>query len=255
MKFSANLGFLWNNLSLPNAIYAAKAAGFDAVECHFPYNWPSKQIANVLKDTSLEMLGLNTRLGNVAQGDFGLAALSGREDEAKASIREAITYASQVNAKNIHVMAGLASQKRARTAFIENLNFACELAAKDDLTIVIEPLNNNDVPGYFLHNTTQAIEVINDINYTNLKLMFDCYHVQLTEGNLTDRLTTLLPYIGHIQFASVPNRGAPDLGEVDYINLFKKIKAMGWTQPLGAEYNPNGDTEKTLRWLRKAQSL
>ncbi|MDG2474234.1 MAG: TIM barrel protein, partial [Paracoccaceae bacterium] len=112
-----------------------------------------------------------------------------------------------------------------------------------------------DVPGYFLTTTDQAIEIIDAVSLSNLKLMFDCYHVQLMEGNLTNRLRSLFPYIGHIQFASVPSREAPNLGEIDYINLFSNIKAMGWTQPLGAEYQTNGKTEETLHWLNDAKFL
>ena len=89
----------------------------------------------------------------------------------------------------------------------------------------------------------------------NLKLMFDCYHVQLMEGNLIGRLEELFSYIGHIQFASVPRRGVPDTGEIDFINLFSKIKHMGWAHPLGAEYKSTGSTEGTLSWLYQAQRL
>ncbi|MGJ8617909.1 MAG: TIM barrel protein, partial [Sulfitobacter sp.] len=106
MKFSANLGFLWNDRPLPDAIRAARAAGFDAVECHWPYDVPASDVADALHETDLKMLGLNTRRGDVAAGDNGLCAISGREAEARAAIDEAIVYASAIGALNIHVMAG-----------------------------------------------------------------------------------------------------------------------------------------------------
>ena len=80
--------------------------------------------------------------------------------------------------------------------------------------------------------------------------MFDCYHVQLMEGDLTNRIVALLPSIGHIQFASVPDRGAPDHGEVDYSHIFDLIGSLGYEVPLGAEYKPGRDTDDTLGWMR-----
>lgn len=251
MKFSANLGFLWNDRPLPEAIRAAKAAGFDAVECHWPYDVPAAEFKAVLDETGLAMLGLNTRRGEVSAGDNGLTALPDRVPEARAAIDEAITYATAIGTANIHVMAGFASGPEARATFVENLAYACASAAERGITILIEPLNKYDAPGYFLTTTDQALSIIEEVGAPNLKLMFDCYHVQLMEGDLTHRLTALLPQIGHIQFASVPDRGAPDHGEVAYGHVFAHIAGLGYTAPLGAEYKPGGDTEATLGWLKQ----
>ncbi|MEN9012914.1 MAG: TIM barrel protein [Yoonia sp.] len=250
MRFSANLGFLWADRPLPDAIHAAKAAGFDAVECHWPYDVPARDVTAALQETGLRMLGLNTRRGDVAGGENGLSALPGREEDARAAIDEAIAYAVAVNTPNIHVMAGFAEGRGAHETFVENLRYACLKSAPKGITILIEPLNRYDAPGYFLTTTDQALAVIADVGTTNLKLMFDCYHVQLMEGDLSHKLSDLMPYIGHIQFASVPDRGPPDTGEVNYAHVFKAISAIGYDKPLGAEYKPNGPTDDTLGWLR-----
>lgn len=250
MKFSANLGFLWNDRPLPDAIRAAKVAGFDAVECHWPYDVPAKEIRTVLEETSFEMLGLNTRRGDVVAGDNGLSAIPGREVEARVAIDEAIEYASVIGTKKIHVMAGFASGQEAHEVFISNLSYACDRADDHGITILIEPLNHYDAPGYFLSTTEQAIEIIRSVDADNLKLMFDCYHVQLMEGNLSNRIETLLPNIGHIQFASVPDRSAPDHGEINYAHIFKVISELNYKAPLGAEYKPVGDTENGLNWMQ-----
>ena len=250
MKFSANLGFLWTELSLPEAIHAAKAAGFDAVECHWPYDTPAADVAAALRATGLPMLGLNTARGDVAAGENGLSALPGREADARAAIDAAIAYAVTVGATNVHVMAGFAQGEAADGCFRTNLAYACDACATHDLTVLIEPLNHYDAPGYFLTTTGQARDIIDDLGRSNLKLMFDCYHVQLMEGDLTHRLRDLLSVVGHIQFAAVPDRGAPDHGEISYTHLFDTIAKMGWDGSLGAEYKPNGPTEDTLGWLR-----
>ena len=114
MKFLANLGFLWNDRPLPDAIRAAKAAGFDAVECHWPYDVPASDVADALTETGLKMLGLNTRRGNVVAGDNGLAVITGREGEARAGIDEALNYAQAIDVPNIHVMAGFSNGARAQ---------------------------------------------------------------------------------------------------------------------------------------------
>ncbi len=249
-KFSANLGFLWADRPLPDAIRAAKAAGFDAVECHWPYDVPSADVAKALAETDLEMLGLNTRRGTVAAGDNGLSALVERVAEARLAIDEAITYAVEISAKKIHVMAGFANGIKAHETFVSNLKYACSKAAAHGITILIEPLNKYDAPEYFLKTTDQAKAIITEVGCDNLALMFDCYHVQLMEGDLSHKLAALQPIIGHIQFASVPDRGRPDRGEVSYGHVFKLISALGYTAPLGAEYKPNGDTDKTLGWMK-----
>ena len=254
MKFSANLGFLWTDRPLPDAIRAAKAAGFDAVECHWPYEVPVEEVKAALAETGLKMLGLNTVRGNTAKGENGLSALPGREADARAAIDQAIAYAVAIDTANIHVMAGFATGDAAHETFCANLAYACAQAAPHGISILIEPLNRYDAPGYFLTTTEQAREIIAEVGSANLKLMFDCYHVQLMEGDLTHRLTALQPVIGHIQFASVPDRAAPDHGEVNYTHIFETIRDLGWLTPIGAEYKPGGDTDKTLGWLRAAQA-
>lgn len=249
MRFFANLGFLWADLPLPEAIQAAMAAGFDAVECHWPYGVPADAVRAALDASGLKMLGLNTRRGNVAAGEMGLAALPGREVEARAGIQEAVRYASAIGAANVHVMAGRAEGAEAGAVFLENLRFACAEAARAGLVILIEPLNLRDAPGYFLRDTVQAAAVIKAVGAQNLKLMFDCYHVELTEGDVVQRLENLLPIVGHIQFAGVPDRGPPDRGDLDYDRVFRAIEKMEFDAPLGAEYKPGGPTEDTLGWL------
>ena len=250
MKFSANLGFLWNDRPLPEAIRAARAAGFDAVECHWPYVIPADEVKAALDETGLRMLGINTRRGDVGAGDNGLSAIPGREAEAREAIDEAIAYATAIDTPNIHVMAGFAAGDAARRTFVANLQYACDQAAPHGITILVEPLNKYDAPGYFLATTDQALAIIEAVGAPNLKLMFDCYHIQIMEGDLTRRLSANLDIIGHIQFAGVPGRGRPDQGDVNYQHIFAHLADLGYASPLGAEYRPEkGDTDASLGWM------
>ena len=247
--FSANLGFLWTDRPLPEAIRAAAAAGFDAVECHWPYDIPVNDVVTALDETGLPMLGLNTPRGDVAAGENGLAALPGREEEARRAITEALDYAKAIDCRAVHVMAGKAEGDQAFQTFVSNLVFAAETAGPSGPTILIEPLNAHDAPGYFLSNTALASAIIDVVGRPNVRLMFDCYHVGRTEGDVVGVFRQCLPIIGHVQFASVPDRGTPDHGEVDYADVFRTMDELGWTLPLGAEYRPEGDTDASLGWL------
>ncbi|KGJ01931.1 hydroxypyruvate isomerase [Paracoccus halophilus] len=251
MKFSANLGFLWNDRPLPDAIRAAGAAGFGAVECHWPYDIPAADTRAALEQTDLPMLGINTRRGNVAIGENGLSALPGRRSEARAAIDEALDYARATGTLAIHVMAGNSSGPLARAAFIDNLGYACAAAARHGITILIEPLNPYNAPGYFLNTTGQAADIIRTVAAPNLRMMFDCYHIQIIEGDVIRRLAATLDLVGHIQIAAVPDRGPPDHGELNYDHVLREIAALGWDRPIGAEYLPEGRTDDSLGWMKR----
>ncbi len=251
IKLSANLGFLWTELSLPDAIRAAKAAGFQAVECHWPYATSVDAVKAALDETELPMLGLNTQRGDVANGDNGVAALVGRETEAKQYIDEAIAYATEIHCENIHVMAGFSSStdQHAQDTFASNLRYATQVAATHGKTILIEPLNQHDAPGYHLSTLEDAVAIVQRVAEPNLKIMFDCYHLQIVGGDLLRRYEQAAKLIGHVQFASVPDRAEPNAGEVNYRWLLNEIKSLGYAGYFGAEYKPQTTTDAGLAWL------
>ncbi|MCV0349470.1 MAG: TIM barrel protein [Nitratireductor sp.] len=248
--FSANLGFLWTELSLPDAVRKARAAGFGAVECHWPYAVPAEELRAVLEETGLPLLGLNTRKGD-REGDFGLAALPEREEEARAAIDEAVAYAAAVGARAVHVMAGrVAEDEAAEAAFAANLAHACKAAEPHGITILIEPINHHDVPGYFLSRVEQAAAIIRRVGTSNLKIMFDCYHTQIMQGDLVRRFAAHGDLIGHVQIAAVPSRAEPDEGEICFERLLPAMRAGGYEGFFGAEYKPRAGTDEGLGWAR-----
>lgn len=189
MKFSANIGFLYTELPLPERIRAAKRDGFDAVECHFPYDVPEAEMKGALDETGFAMLGLNTVPGDVAGGDFGLAALAGRRDEAAAAVKQAVDYGAAIGAQNVHVMAGRTDGgAAAEAAYRETLSLACDLAREKGMGVLIEPINHRDVAGYHLSRVEHAAEIIEALGQDNLRIMFDCYHTQIMQGRSADAL-------------------------------------------------------------------
>jgi 2-dehydrotetronate isomerase len=251
-RFSANLGFLFSDRPELERVAAAAAAGFKAVEMHWPYQVPAAEMRAALAQSGVAMLGLNTPVGNAAAGDFGLGALAGRESEFQQAVDQAVSYGAAIGASAVHCMAGVVAPEdfaAAERTFVENLRAAADKAAGASMTVLIEPINHRDKPNYFLHRIEQAASIIEKIGRSNVRVMFDCYHTQIMQGDLTRRLEAYLPIIGHVQLAAVPSRAEPDEGEVDYREICRSLDRIGYDGWVGAEYKPRGRTEDGLAWL------
>ena len=249
MRFSANIGFLFADRPLLDRIHAAAVNGFSAIEMHWPYDVPPQRFEDAIRSNGLTMLGVNTPRGGNA--DFGLAAVPGRQAEFQSAFDLSLAYASEIGATAIHCMAGKLGSAEigaAEDVFVENLRIASDKASGFGITLLIEPINHRDVPGYVLSRSAQAASIIERTDRSNIKLMFDCYHLQITEGDLTRRLEMLLPIIGHIQIAAVPSRAEPDEGEIDYAHILTTLDRLAYTGWVGAEYKPRALTEDGLGW-------
>lgn len=219
------------------------------MECHFPYEYPSADIDNVLKRSGLPMIGLNTALG--PEGAFGIAAITGQEEQARLLIDQAIEYAKDINAKHINVVAGLTGKLGSTaTPYIENLQYACEQAAVCNKTIMIEPLNPRAVPDYHFSTVEKAVDIIKQVGASNMKLMFDFFHAQVVQGDLETLIGRYVEHFAHVQISAVHDRGEPDIGEINYPYMLAVLEKNGYQGYIGAEYKPRGDSvEAGLSWL------
>ena len=253
-RFSANISILFNDLPFMDRFAAARAAGFHAVECWFPGEHGTTEIAQQLDAHGLEMVGINTSRGVGDQ--WGLAAVPGQEAAFGVSMDDALAQAALLGCSNIHVMAGMThgDPAAAHRTFLLNLEHAIRRAEGTGITLLIEPLNHFDRPGYLLSSTVQAAEIIAQAGLHDLRLMFDCYHVAREEGGVLERMRAVWPHIGHIQIAGVPNRGAPDQGELDYAPIFQGIDELGWPGWVGAEYQASGPAADSLDWLKRSET-
>lgn len=250
-RYSANISIMFQELSFLERFGAASATGFDGVECWFPYDHPKDQLRVLLGGLGLTLVGINTAPGDVANGEWGVTALPGREADFDRQFAEALDYAVALGARGIHVMAAMTGgmdQKPCEAAYMGNLERAAKRAEGSGVNLLIEPLNGRDRPGYFLSRSDQAVDIITRIGAPNLKLMFDVYHVQVMEGDILRRLRSHLPHIGHIQIAAVPTRHEPDEGELNYRAILAEIDALGWQGFVGCEYKPRAGTVEGLRW-------
>ncbi|WP_372763106.1 2-oxo-tetronate isomerase [Pseudoalteromonas sp.] len=253
-QFAANLTMLFSEVAFLERFERAHKAGFKAVEYLFPYAFEAQVLADKLQQFGLEQALFNMPPGDWDAGERGLAALPGREPEFKQSVATALEYATALNCKKIHAMAGIVNPQFSREqhvdTFISNIRYAADLFATHNIELLIEPLNSRDVPHYFIAHQRQAAELIKLIARPNVKLQLDIYHAAIMDGDLTHLINDLAAVTGHIQIASVPERHEPSEGEVNYPHIFKVLDSAGYNGWIGCEYNPRNNTEAGLEWLK-----
>ena len=252
-RFAANLGYLFTERALLERINAAAACGFKGVELQFPYDVPAAQVKAAIARSKLTVLGVNTPPGE-REGEFGLAAVPGREKDWQVLFARALDYITTIGGSAVHCLAGkVAPEQRpaAERVFIDNLQRAADLAAAKNIMLLIEPINARDRPNYFLNRVEHAADIIAKVGKPNIRMQFDFYHVQIVGGDLLHRLQQYLAVIGHLQCAAVPSRHEPDEGEINYPYLFEAVDRIGYRGWIGAEYRPRGRTEDGLGWARQ----
>lgn len=250
-NFSANLGFLWLDLPLPLRIDAAARAGFGAVELHSPYDQDPKAIGQRCRDAGVKLLGINTQVG---QTERGCAAIPGRGQEARALFDQALDFATKAGGTSIHFMAGFVPPEQhaaGKAQLLASLRYAAPLAQANGITILLETMNKRDMPGYFYDSIEEARECAEAVGSDSVKLMFDCYHIGILQGDVITRLRAHLPAIGHVQVAAVPSRAEPDEGELNYAAILNELDALGYGGWVGCEYRPRTTTEAGLHWLER----
>ncbi len=252
-RFAANMGYLFTDRPLLERIDAAAACGFKAIELQFPYDVPASAVKAAIARNKLAVLGINTPPG-ARDGEFGLAAIPGREREFQEVFARALDYIATIGGSAVHCLAGKVPPEQrpaAERVFINNLKSAADLAAAKNIGLLIEPINARDRPNYFLNHVEHAADIIAKAGKPNLRIQFDFYHAQIVGGDLLYRLEMHLPVIGHLQCAAVPSRHEPDEGEVNYPAVFEAVDTLGYTGWIGAEYRPRGRTEEGLGWGKR----
>jgi hydroxypyruvate isomerase len=250
-KFAANLTMMFNEVPFLDRFARAAAAGFEAVECLFPYEAPPETVAARLKDNNLTVALFNLPPGDWAAGERGIAALPGREAEFRQGLETAKTYAVATGVRRVHMMAGLApaTDKEAWARYEAGIRLAAATFAPLGIDVLLEPLNRRDMPGYLLGDFDAAASVIERLGLPNVKLQFDIYHCQILHGDILKRLQALFPIIGHIQTASVPARNEPGTGELNDALIFAELDRLGYQGYIGCEYRPAAGTEAGLGWF------
>ncbi|XP_023991433.1 putative hydroxypyruvate isomerase isoform X1 [Salvelinus sp. IW2-2015] len=271
LKFCANLSWLFTDLpEFTQRIYAAASAGFQAVEAAWLYDSDLQELQSVKNATGVDVVLINTPLGDAKAGDLGLGAVPGREEDFRKGLDLAMQYAKALDCRRIHLMAGRVpvGADRATIAvemedtFVQNLKHAADVLSNEGITGLIEPINTRITdPRYFLDSPHQgnasdafpwqAAAILQKVGHPNIKLQMDVFHWQIMDSNLTQNIHKYFPLIGHIQIAQVPSRNEPDsAGELNFPYLFSLLEELGYQGYIGCEYKPLGSTNEGLGWVK-----
>jgi hydroxypyruvate isomerase len=252
-KFAANLTMMFTELPFLARFQAAATAGFEAVEFMFPYAFGKAVVAETARAAGLQVILHNLPCGDWTAGERGIACLPDRIAEFREGVAQAVEYATALRCPTLNCLAGLhtagVDPAIQRAVLIDNLRFAAAALGDADLQLVLEPVNDIDVPGFFVTTTQTALGIIDAAGAPNLHLQYDFYHQQRMTGELAATLEAQIDRIGHIQLADNPGRHEPGTGEINYPYLFRRIDALGYTGWIGCEYKPATTTIDGLGWL------
>ncbi len=257
-RFAANLSMLFTEAPLLERFERAARAGFAAVEIQFPYELPAEELQQALFRNKLSLVQFNLPAGDWAAGERGIACHPDRIDEFRQGVDSALAYAAALGAPQLNCLAGLRpAQVPADTAhyvLADNLRYAALRLKAHGLKLLIEPINTHDLPGFLLHGTRQALDLIAEVardgKADNLFLQYDVYHMQRMEGDLANTLAANIEKIGHIQIADNPGRHEPGMGEINFGFLFAHLDRIDYKEWVGCEYKPSSTTEAGLGWLK-----
>jgi hydroxypyruvate isomerase len=245
---------LFGEVDFLERLERASRAGFKGVECQFPYDWGKEALVEKLDKYGLEFVLHNLPAGNFAAGERGIACLPERTGEFQVGVGLAIEYAKALGCSRLNCLVGLTPERvaadKVRRTLVDNLRFAATALEKEGITLLVEALNNRDVPGFYLTHTQEVLQLFEEVNHANLWLQYDIYHMQIMEGNLTRTIQENLSRIAHIQLADNPGRHEPGTGEINFANLFRSIDESGYNGWIGCEYKPAGVTEEGLEWFK-----
>lgn len=252
-KFAANLTMLFTEHAFLDRFEAARQAGFTAVEFLFPYAWPVHDIQSLLNRHQLELVLHNLPAGNWEAGERGIACHPDRVDEFREGVSRALEYASALGVRQLNCLIGKVpegvGQLQLEQTVIANLRFAAHALSRHGIRLLIEPINTLDIPGFYLHHTSQAVDLIQKVGSDNLFVQYDIYHMQRMEGEIAATLRKNLTHIRHVQLADNPGRHEPGTGELNYQFLFKHLDAIGYDGWIGCEYQPATTTDDGLGWI------
>lgn len=254
-KYAPHFGMFSNHAKsdLDQLKFAADE-GFHAWEDNGMAGRPVEDQAKLAK--TMSDLGITMGVFVVNLGTAWSATLTtGKEDSRKKFLDEcrvAVDCAKRVNAKWMTVVPGTISYNMEmgyQTAnVIESLRYASEIFEPHGLVMVLEALNYRDHPSLFLNKMAQGFEICRAVNSPSCKLLMDLYHQQIHEGNLIPNMDAAYSEIGYFQIGDNPGRNEPLTGEVNYQNVFRHIKAKGFTGVLGMEH---GNSQRGKEGERK----
>ena len=246
-RFAANLTLLFQEVTLPERIAAARRGGFQGVEILFPADQNAGDLRDRLDAADLPLVLMNTPSLSTGGLPEATAANPTRVAEFRETFLETLALASVLKPERIHIMSGPGSGQACRVAMIENLKWATNRAP--DQAFTIEPINSSDVPGYFMSDYALAADILDAVAAPNLGLQFDSYHAFRIARDPTTVWQEVAPRVTHIQVGGIPDRHEPTGGTFDHADFFRMLDRSGYAGWVSGEYHPSGRTEDGLSWV------
>jgi hydroxypyruvate isomerase len=254
-RFAANLTMMFTEVPFLDRFERAAKAGFGAVEFLFPYAWPAADIRARLQANGLTLVLHNLPAGDWDAGERGIACHPDRVAEFREGVEAAIQCAKALGVPRLNCLAGKqpagVPEAQLRATLVGNLRHAAARLADEGLQLLLEPINRFDIPGFFVHRTDQALQLLDEVGASNAFVQYDVYHAQRTEGEIAATLQKHLARIGHVQIADNPGRHEPGTGEINYPFLFRHLDRIGYAGWVGCEYKPATTTETGLDWRQR----
>jgi hydroxypyruvate isomerase len=257
LKFAPCIEMMFTNVDFYDRFKAAKDSGVDYVDF---WGWAGKDISKIKAACEQNKIKIasccvDTTNPDVA-GVFNKKKLLTRDADAfdafyKAS-QESIKTAKELDTDLLIITVGQERNNVTRyeqhANIVMMLKHVAPLYEDAGVTLIVEPLNilHNHI-GYFLASSYEAFEICNEVGSKNVKVLYDVYHQQITEGNLIPTIRKYYDLIGHFHIADVPGRHEPGTGEINYKNVFKAISDLGYDRYVGLEYSPTIDSAKTVK--------
>ena len=247
IKLSSCIEMMFREVPFEDRIAEAKRVGFSAWEM---WSWTNKNIESLVEATERANLpAVGCVVGSQDENLLATWQEGGMlvKDNAHLfgeMVEETIEKTEPLNIKTFIVTTGNAlpnvSRDAQQEAIVESLKVAAPILEKNGCILVLEPLNIlvNHM-GQYLYRSDQGFEILRKVNSPNVKLLYDVYHQQITEGNLIDTIRENIDAIGHFHIADVPGRCEPGTGEINYKNVLKAILESGYRNYVGCEYNPS----------------
>jgi len=258
MKFSACIELLFTEHSFLERIKKAKMSNFDAIEF---WDWKEKDIEAIRFECNDNDIKIAAFVGDTK----GQMVNPDDNEEFIEGVKESINIAKKLKCKNLILTTNILTKDRSVEPLSQKisedekeqnifrvLSDLAPIAEKSNIILNIEPLNVIvDHKGYFLKNSKNGFDLLKRINSKNIKLLYDIYHLQIMEGNLINNLKQNLDLIGHIHIADVPGRHEPETGEINYKNIYRKLRELNFEGFIGFEYIPSKNTELSLNIIKK----
>ena len=244
MKLSVCIDAVLGGVDTIEAMRTVKASGIDAIEF---WGWRGKPLDAI----RAAMDELHMEVAAFCAAD-SMITDPARHAQTLEGLAESIEAAQKVGCKTLIFLAGDdrvgVAREEQHAAVVAGLRACAPMLAEHDITLALEPLNILvDHKGYYLTESAEAYQILEEVASSNVKMLFDIYHQQITEGNLIQNATRMVDRIVHFHCAGNPGRHELDNGEINYDNIFRALHAAGYNGYVGLEYFPVADPAEGLK--------